>query len=231
MAGILRNGDFEPSPDHPNPGSIHLTKMMFVNEEGGERGKWQGPVTLIDPNVGRGEESYFCELQNGDLFWMHRTVSPTRRSEFWMQSVVEKPSSHPNDPHWWRHVEGTLRPFDGPGEIEFPALVNAVVPGSGRRIILFLTKSAIYWTEDVTVLGKPSTEVGNEETQPPNGWRILNGPDEKSPCIPYHYPCVMQTKSSEIICAGHLGGDYYPDPMKDPAIHLVRFRLGTASGH
>ena len=71
MAGVWKRGDGTVA----NP---RMTKMIFVSADQGK--SWGPPITLMPTEQGVCEESDFCELANGDLFWIHRTehFPPTR---------------------------------------------------------------------------------------------------------------------------------------------------------
>ena len=85
-AGCWRRGEKIVSGDGP------MRKMMFISSDKGQT--WSKPIPLMSPEQGMSEESDFCELPNGDLFWVHR-------SEFYPDHATDVPPrsvSHGGNP-------------------------------------------------------------------------------------------------------------------------------------
>ena len=47
-----------------------MIRMMFLSSDEGKT--WGPPIRLMPKEDGVGEEADFCELPNGDLFWIYR---------------------------------------------------------------------------------------------------------------------------------------------------------------
>ena len=195
MAGCWKRGDGEP----PNP---RMTKMMFVSTDEGKT--WAEPIVLMPTETGVCEESDFCELSNGDLFWIHRVehfpkekvelpplaASMGGRSTGYsdrMQSLVRKEGDG------WRPEAPARAPFPHSG---FPEVMM-----TQEGLILHLATDGIYWTADV---GRT--------------WARLDVPGTA------YYPQAVQLPSGRIICLGHQGGDDVYGTV-DQEIVMNRFRL------
>ena len=64
MAGVWQRGD-------GTDAGARMTKMMLLSRDKGLT--WGAPIVLVPTAEGVCEESDFCELPNGDLFWVHRS--------------------------------------------------------------------------------------------------------------------------------------------------------------
>ena len=196
MAGAWKRGD----GTVPNP---HMTKMMFVSSDQGK--SWGSPIVLMPPEQGVCEESDFCELPNGDLFWIHRVEHfPPRRTEIppgaapmgdpfpngysnRMQSIVAKRGNG------WEPGPPTSAPFPHSG---FPEVLM-----TREGVILHLATDGIYWTADV---GRTWTRLAIPGTR--------------------YYPRAVQLLSEKIICIGHVGSDDVYGSV-DQSIFQQTFRL------
>lgn len=198
MAGCWKRGDGEV----PNP---RMTKMMFVSSDGGKT--WGEPIVLMPTELGVCEESDFCELPSGDLFWIHRVEHfPREKVELpplaapmggdtwpWngysdrMQSIVRKEGDG------WRPEPPVPAPFPHSG---FPAVL-----WTAEGLILHLATDGIYWTADVG-----------------QTWTRLDLPGTG------YYPQALQLPSGWIVCLGHVGGDDVYGTV-DQSIVMDRFRL------
>jgi hypothetical protein len=198
MAGCWKRGDGE----IPNP---RMTKMMFVSRDEGKT--WGEPIVLMPTETGVCEESDFCELPDGDLFWIHRVEHfPREKVELpplaapmggdawpWngysdrMQSLVRKQGDG------WLPEPPTPAPFPHSG---FPEVVRTL-----EGLILHLATDGIYWTADV---GRT--------------WTRLDLPGTG------YYPRALQLSSGWIVCLGHVGSDDVYGTV-DQSIVMDRFRL------
>lgn len=179
MAGVWKRGEGEV----PNP---RMTKMMFVSADGGR--SWGKPIALMPTEQGVCEESDFCELPSGDLFWIHRAEHfpaqaaavppgaakmgepfPNGYSDR-MQSVVYK---------WrdgWKPGPAYPAPFPHSG---FPEVML-----TAEDLILHFATDGIYWSADVG-----------------GTWTRLPIPGSS------YYPRAVQFPDGKIVCNGHVGSD------------------------
>ncbi len=184
MAGVWKRGD-------GNAG-VRMTKMMFVSNDQGRT--WSAPIVLMPTDQGVCEESDFCELPNGDLFWVHRVEHYTPRLPVPLPpgAVPIIPSPDNNYPaagysdryqsivykrgEGWEPGPATPAPFHHSG---FPCVLF-----TKEGFVFHFATDGIYWTADT---GKT--------------WRRLPIPGTM------YYPQAVQLKSGKIICIGHVGGD------------------------
>jgi hypothetical protein len=108
-----------------------ITKTMFISSDEGK--SWSKPIVVMPNTVGACEESDFCELPNGNLFWVHRALSSPHDR---MQSIVRKQGE--------TFIPGTckpasLRPYGG-----FPLVLY-----TNEGIILHFDGHGVYWTADL----------------------------------------------------------------------------------
>ena len=196
MAGVWKRGD----GTIPNP---RMTKTIFVSKDQGR--SWGPPITLMPTEQGVCEESDFCELPSGDLFWVHRVEHfPATRTPITlgaarmgapfpngysdrMQSIVAKQGEG------WKPGPATLAPFPHSG---FPEVLLA-----REGVILHLATDGIYWTADV---GRTWTRLPIAGTA--------------------YYPRAVQLASGKIVCIGHVGGDDAYGTV-DQSIFQQTFRL------
>ena len=196
MAGVWKRGD-DPVPN------THMVKMMFVSSDAGE--SWGPPIILMPIEQGACEESDFCELPNGDLFWVHRVEHfPAEKVEIppgaarmgepfpngysdRMQSIVYR---------WregWKPGPAVPAPFPHSG---FPEVMR-----TGEDLILHFATDGIYWTDD----------VGQH-------WTRLPIPGTA------YYPRAVQLLDGKIVCIGHVGSDDVYGTV-DQCIRQQTFRL------
>ena len=196
MAGVWKRGDGAVA----NP---RMTKMMFVSRDGGKA--WGPPIILMPTEQGVCEESEFCELPNGDLFWVHRVEHfPASRVEIpplaarmgepfpngysdRMQSIVRKKGDG------WEPGPAMPAPFPHSG---FPCVLL-----TKEGMILHLATDGIYWTADV---GKTWARLPIDGTG--------------------YYPRALQLPDGTIICIGHVGSDDVYGTV-DQSIVQQTFRL------
>jgi hypothetical protein len=201
MAGVWRRGDGPVA----NP---RMTKMMFVSSDSGR--SWGPPITLMPTEQGVCEESDFCELPNGDLFWVHRVEHfPATRTEVpklaarmgepfpngysdRMQSIVHRKGAG------WEPGPPEPCPFPHSG---YPSIVR-----TRDGLILHLATDGIWWTAD----------VGETWTRLP-----VRGSA--------YYPQTLQLANGKIICVGHVGSDDVYGTV-DQSIHQMTFRLKVTRG-
>jgi len=201
MAGAWKRGD----GSVPNP---RMTKMMFVSNDEGKT--WGPPIALMPTEQGVCEESDFCELPNGDLFWVHRVEHfPNQPVETGplaarmgdpfanaysdrMQSIVHKRGDG------WRPGPARPAPFPHSG---YPCVLL-----TREGIILHLATDGIYWSADV---GKT--------------WARCPIPGTG------YYPRAVQLPNGVIVCIGHVGGDDVYGTV-DQCITQQTFRLKVKAG-
>ncbi|MFA6239841.1 MAG: sialidase family protein, partial [Candidatus Hydrogenedentales bacterium] len=76
----------------------NMAKMMFVSSDKGLT--WGKPITIMPTSVGVCEESDFCELPNGDLFWIHRVEHyPDHQTE--IPPMAARMGSDPPGSYWY----------------------------------------------------------------------------------------------------------------------------------
>jgi hypothetical protein len=196
MGGVWKRGD----GTVPNP---RMTKMIWVSTDQGK--SWGPPITLMPTEQGVCEESDFCELPSGDLFWIHRVEHfpptaaevppgaarmgepfPTGYSDR-MQSIVAKQQEG------WKAGPATPAPFAHSG---FPEVLL-----TKEGVILHLATDGIYATTDE---GKT--------------WTRLPIPGTK------YYPRAVQLPSGKIVCIGHVGSDDVYGTV-DQSVFQQTFRL------
>jgi hypothetical protein len=196
MGGVWKRGD----GTVPNP---RMTKMMWVSADEGK--SWGSPITLMPTEQGVCEESDFCELASGDLFWIHRAEHfPSTPAEIppgaarmgepfpngysdRMQSVVTKQQDG------WKAGPATHAPFAHSG---FPEVLLTT-----EGVILHLATDGIFATTDE---GKT--------------WTKLPIPGTK------YYPRAVQLPSGKIVCVGHVGSDDVYGTV-DQSVFQQTFRL------
>ncbi|MBI5094863.1 MAG: exo-alpha-sialidase, partial [Candidatus Hydrogenedentes bacterium] len=186
FAGCWKRGDLQ---NGGGPGQ-NMTKMMFVSSDKGKT--WSKPITLMPTSEGVCEESDFCELPNGDLFWVHRTEHfPDHLTERAKSPLAAKMGPNPPQSYCYSDRMQSIAHKKGktfvPGQCEpapFPHSGYPAVLYTKEGIILHLATDGVYWTADV---GKT--------------WTRLNIPG-----TPY-YPKALQLKDGTIVCIGHVGSD------------------------
>ncbi len=167
-----------------------LVKMMFVSSDKGKT--WCKPIVLMPEDVGACEESDFCELPNGDLFWVHRvTHFPDHETERVKSPFAVKMGTTPPLSYWYQDRMQSIVHKKGKtfvaGECE-----PANIPHSGypmvmytqEGIVLHLATDGVNWTSD---LGKTWTRID-------------------MPGTPY-YPRALQLKDGKFVVVGHIGSD------------------------
>jgi hypothetical protein len=187
----------------------NMTKMMFLSSDEGKT--WSKPIVLMPTEVGVCEESDFCELPNGDLFWIHRvehfpnhatklppgaaTMGAKPPESFWysdrMQNIVRKQG----DTFVAEKCESA--PF---GHSGFPCVLL-----TREGVLLHLATGESHW----------STDVGRT-------WhKLLVG---NGPLGTHYYPKAIQLEDGRIVCIAHRGGDDVYGTV-DQAIVQQTFRL------
>lgn len=199
MAGCWRRGEKIASGDGP------MRKVFFLSRDGGKT--WGEAIPLLTPGQGTCEESDFCELPGGDLFWVHR-------SEFYPDQATEAPpgacrmGATPPQSNWYSIRNQSITRKDGKMFIpEAPTLTG--IPHSGfplvlrtrEGVILHLGTNGIHWTADV---GKT--------------WHLLKVPGTA------YYPKGLQCRDGRILVIGHVGSDDVYGKV-DQSIRQQSFRL------
>jgi len=187
----------------------NMDKVMFVSEDKGK--SWSKPIALIPPGEGECEESDFAELDNGDLFWIHR-------SEHYPGKEVPIPAggarmgpTPPASYGWSDRQQGIVKKsgktfIAGPvSPAPFPHSGYPLVIGTQENLILHCATDGIYWTSDV---GK--------------AWTKLDIPGTG------YYPKGFQLKDGKIIIIGHIGADDAYGTV-DQSIFEQSFRLRMAA--
>jgi hypothetical protein len=176
---------------------------MFVSSDQGAT--WGRPILLMPPEVGVCEESDFCELPNGDLFWVHRTEHYVERYDPPLPQFAIKNLS---DPRWYSDRMQSIARRDGetfvPGPCEPAALYHSGYPMilyTREGVILHLATDGVCWTAD---LGKTWTRLDVAGTG--------------------YYPKAVQLQDGSILCVGHVGTDDKYGAV-DQSIRQQTFRL------
>ena len=96
---VLFAGVLERDPANPDANNnARMAKNMFVSADGGK--SWSKPIQLMKIEEGVCEESDFCELPNGDLFWIHRSEHfPDHLTE--MSPLAAKMGPNPPESYWY----------------------------------------------------------------------------------------------------------------------------------
>ncbi|MBI3920252.1 MAG: exo-alpha-sialidase [Armatimonadetes bacterium] len=184
-----------------------LTKMMFVSSDKGKT--WSKPIVIMPTEVGACEESDFCELPNGDLFWVHRvTHFPDHSTDRVQTPFALKMGPNPPQSYWYQDRMQSIVHKRGKtfvaGECEPASLPHSGYPmvmHTQENIILHLATDGMNWTAD---RGKT--------------WTRLDVPG-----TPY-YPRALQLKDGTILVVGHIGSDDNYGTM-DQSIVQQTFRL------
>lgn len=187
----------------------NMVKMMFVSSDQGQT--WGAPIVLMPASVGVCEESDFCELPNGDLFWVHRV-------EHYPDHPVDLPpraarmGSNPPESFWYSDRMQSLVKKQGdtfaPGPCEsapFPHSGYPCILATREGVILHLATGESHWTADT---GKT--------------WHTLMAGDK--PLGTNYYPKALQLADGRILCVGHLGSDDAYGTV-DQCIKQQTFRL------
>ena len=185
-------------------------KMMFISSDKGLT--WGKPIELMSLEDGVCAESDFCELPDGDLFWVHRCeVYPSKLTD--IPPGAARQGLKASDP-WYKFYsvrkQSITRKTGDTFVPEKPELMKGV-PHSGHPMIVYtqegiilnFQRDAIYWTAD---LGKH--------------WAALN---VNVPAITW-YPNAMQLADGKIICISHVGLDDEYGTV-DQSIFQQTFRL------
>jgi hypothetical protein len=205
FAGCWKRGDHQ-----SGMGAIqNMTKTMFLSSDGGQT--WGKPIVVMPTKMGVCEESDFCELPNGDLFWVHRTEHfPDRRTD--VSPLAARMGPNPPQSYWYSdRMQSVVRKQGesfAPGPCEPAALAHSGYPAVLRTrdgIILHLATTGVHWTID---LGKT--------------WTRLNIPG-----TPY-YPKALERQDGAIVVLGHVGSDDKYGTV-DQSIKQQTFRLRVGS--
>ncbi len=239
MAGVWKRGD-------GNPG-IRMTKMMFVSRDQGRT--WSAPVILMPTDQGVCEESDFCELPSGDLFWVHRVehypLTPPVQLPPGGAALI--PSADNNSPgpgysdryqsivyksgDTWLPGPATLAPFPHSG---FPCVLY-----TKEGLVVHLATDGIYWT---ATTGKPWMTMPIPRNQYTEYWLDHGGAAYSSRWLNHtlaawvrlsipgtkYYPRALQLADGKIICMGHVGSDNVYGTMNQSIVEQS-FRLKVKS--
>ena len=206
MGGYWKRDDVETRVLKPYPNS-RLRKMIFISSDEGKT--WSKPIELMSIEDGVCEESDFCELPNGDLFWVHRCeLFPGKMTK--IHPLAHRHGSDPASPWMWFYSDRKQSITRKKGNMFVPEKSQVMpAPHSGFPMVLYTRENlilnfqtdGIYWTADV---GKH--------------WQKLNIPGTK------YYPKALQLSDGKIICIGHVGSDN-PYGTVDQSIVQQTFRL------
>jgi hypothetical protein len=198
----------EGTPGVSNYPINNMTKMMFVSEDKGQT--WGQPITLVPTADGVCEESDFCELPDGDLFWVHRSEHyPDHETA--MPPLGGRMGPTPPASFWYSDRQQSLAKKAGktfiPGPVSsapFPHSGYPLIIQTQDGLILHCATDGIYWTADV---GKT--------------WAKLDIPGTA------YYPKGLQVEDGKIIIIGHVGSDDAYGTV-DQSILQQSFRLRAA---
>ena len=230
---VLMAGVWKRSAD-PIPNS-RMTKMMSVSNDAGQ--SWGEPVPLMPTEQGVCEESDFCELPSGDLFWVHRVEHfPAERTEVPPGAAPVLESRDGGET--WTRVSGDV-PVEGKrGMAVLAARAGEPFPdGYCDRM-----QSVVYRWRDGW---KPGPVV--PAPFPPSGfpevmltaedlilhfatdgiyWTDDVGRNWTRLAIPgtAYYPRAVQLADGTIVCIGHVGSDDAYGAV-DQSIRQQTFRL------
>lgn len=187
----------------------NMTKMMFVSSDKGQT--WGPPIILMPASAGVCEESDFCELPNGDLFWIHR-------AEHYPDHPVDLPplaarmGANPPESYWYSdrlqsivHKQGDTFIPGPPESAPFPHSGYPCVLMTQEGVILHLATGKSHWSADQ---GKT--------------WHNLMA--DGKPLGVNYYPKAIQLADGLILCIGHLGSDDVYGTV-DQCIKQQTFRL------
>jgi len=201
FAGCWRRGELTAGSTTPRL----LRKMMFVSVDQGR--SWGSPIGLMGPDRGVCEESDFCELPNGDLFWVHRCeLFPDHLTD--LPPGAARMGPEPPVSYWYsdrkqslvRRQGDTFAPEE-PTAAPFPHSGYPLVLGTKEGVILHLATDGVYWTGDV---GRT--------------WQRLDMPGTS------YYPKGLQLPGGRVLVIGHVGSDDVYGTV-DQSIRQQSFRL------
>ena len=201
FAGCWKRGDQTCACRRP---AEHDQNDVPLSDEGKT---WGPPIVVMPTRVGVCEESDFCELPGGDLFFVHRTEHfpdhPTK-----MPPLAAPMGPNPPQSYWYSDRMQSIVRKQGqtfvPGPCEPAALNHSGFPALLRTregVILHLATPGVHWTAD---LGKT--------------WTRLDIPG-----TPY-YPKALQLQDGAIVVLGHVGSDDKYGTV-DQSIKQQTFRL------
>jgi sialidase-1 len=187
----------------------NMTKMMFLSSDQGKT--WSQPIVLMPTEVGVCEESDFCELSNGDLFWIHRTEHyPDHETA--MPPMAARMGANPPDSYWYSdRLQSVVRKQ---GDTFVPdKCESAPFPHSGYPSVLLTREGVILHM--ATGESHWSTDVGKT-------WHklLVDG----KPLGTHYYPKTIQLADGRIVCIGHRGSDDVYGTV-DQAVVQQTFRL------
>jgi hypothetical protein len=188
-----------------------MVKMMFVSADQGR--SWGAPLVMMPEQDGVCEESDFCEVSNGDLFWIHRAevftgvVAPPPPLAF----ALPGSENSPNGFVYYDRLKSFARKTGDSFVPERPS--RAGVPHSGfpcvlltrEGVILHLATGASHWSADEGQTLNP----------------LLAG---DKPLATQYYPKALQLADGRILCVSHIGTDNGYG-ARDMAIVQQTFRL------
>jgi len=130
-----------------------MTKTMFVSSDKGKT--WSTPIVIMPATVGVCEESDFCELPNGDLFWVHRVEHyPDHQTD--VPSLAARMGPNPPESYWYSDRMQSVTHKQGdtfvPGECEaapFPHSGFPCVLLTREGVILHLATGESHWSGDM----------------------------------------------------------------------------------
>ena len=204
--------------------SSGMRKMMSISSDKGKT--WGKLIELMSLEDGACEESDFCELPNGDLFWVHRCeVFPSKMTK--IPPGAARMGSDPANPWTWAYSDRKQSITRKKGNTFVPEKPELMpVPHSGHPMVLYtqegiilnFQRDGIYWTAD---LGKRWEKL-----------KVYGKHWEKLKIYmpsPFHqrrtwYPRALQLADGKIICIAHVGGDDVYGTV-DQAIFQQTFRL------
>ena len=203
FAGCWKRGDHQ----NGDGDQRNMTKMMFISSDEGKT--WSTPIVLMPTQEGVCEESDFCELPNGDLFWVHRAGHyPDHATDRAASPLAAKMGSHPPQSYCYSDRMQSIAYKKGgtfiAGKCEpapFPHSGYPAVLYAQEGLVLHFATDGIYWTAN---RGKT--------------WTRLNIPGTS------YYPKALQRKDGTILCIGHIGSDDKYGTV-DQSIKQQTFRL------
>jgi hypothetical protein len=204
-----------------------MVKMMFVSSDEGRT--WSAPIVLVPPADGVCEESDFCELPNGDLYWVHRA-----------EVFGYKPGSVPplaetlNEDVYYDRLKSIVRKANGAFVPERPTRMGVTFSGcpcllpTREGLFIDLTNKGSNWSDDqgetwhkLLIADGDSREVTPLAVKCKE-WLKLSV--ENGHLMTLYYPKALQLADGRILCLSHLGSDSSAGRF-DMAIVQQTFRL------
>ena len=213
FAGCWKRDDVELKTLKPYPDS-RLRKTMFISSDKGKT--WGHPIELMSIKDGVCGESDFCELPNGDLFWVHRCEiyndggppgahlqirpipgTPEELAE--ISPLAARMAIDPSSPFYRSYSDRKQSIARKKGDTfvpEKPELMKGV-PHSGYPMVLYTQEGSILSFQRDGIWS--TADLGKH-------WEKLKINLSKKAKTSW-YPKALQLADGKIICISHVGAD------------------------